>query len=158
MQFSDNRFAANGAVCSALIGFTRFSLFPPRPLFLALILSLTHSLCHIFLSSIPLFLSFFRSLARWSAYPCFSFHSRDNFPHPCSFGEETRQNVIVYVIWILQHFTCPGFSDAAVFVARKSNGTKGPRVVRSVETGRRDEDLTKWDQWTTCSKESHISE
>lgn len=98
--------------------------------YLFLSLSFNHSFT---LSCTPSFirslsLSLTRSLvlplAHWSAYSRLSFHSRDNFPRPSFSKEETRQNVIVYVIWILQHFTCPGFSDAAVFVARKSNGRR----------------------------------
>ena len=83
---------------------------------LSLSLSLSLSFTHSFaLSYTPfsLALSLFRSFA-CSLECLFSFHSRDNFPHPPFFGKETRQNVIVYVIWILQHFTCPGFSDIAV--------------------------------------------
>jgi len=87
--------------------------------------SLSHSLCHTLSLPLALSLSLDLSLAHWSVCSRLSFHSRENFPHPSSFGEKkTRQNVIIYVIWILQHFTCPGFNGAAVFVTRKFNGRR----------------------------------
>lgn len=85
------------------------------------------------------------SLTHRSAHSRLSFHSRDNFPHPSYSGEETWRNVIVYTIWILQHFTCPGSSSALTLAAE--NSTKrdavGFRVYNSGEfagTGKRNED------------------
>lgn len=84
-------FAANGAVCSALIGFTRLSLSLSR----SFIHSSTdsHSPIHSAIHPLP----FVLSLARWSAYSHLSFHSRDNFPHPSSSGEEKKRNRLCYL-------------------------------------------------------------
>lgn len=111
-NFMITAFAANGAVCSALIGFTRLSL--------SLVHSFTHplTLTHPFTLRYTLFHSFFHLLAGVLILTS-PFTLETTFPTLPPL--EKKKNVIVYVIWILQHFTCPGFSDAAAFVARKSN-------------------------------------
>jgi len=87
--------------------------------------SVTHSVIHSLFHSLFLFLSIFHSLAGvFVLVSPFTLETTFLTLPPSEKKKKTRQNVIIYVIWILQHFTCPGFSDAAVFVTRKFNGRR----------------------------------
>lgn len=120
------------------------SLNPPLSFSLSLVRTLAHSLI--------------RSSTGVLA-PASSFHSRDNFPHPHRFEEETRRNVNVRLTYcincILEYCNvspAPDRVDAVLFAARKTGTEVDGR--RRQKTGRaRPSEINE-----QLARQSHVSE